>query len=96
MNLKTIAQKRAIAHLIFIPIISFLVTYIFAKGLCLIFPIGYLFLITILQYLRLINTTKRHLKYFSMYYFRALKKLLIVLFFVVVSIFLGVASWVKI
>ncbi len=92
MNLKTIAQKRALAHLIFLPIISYLITYIYAKELSLIIPIGYLFIITILQYIRLIKTTKRHLKFYSMYFFKTLKNLLVVLFFVVVTIFVGVAS----
>jgi hypothetical protein len=92
MNLSKIAKKRANAHLFFIPTIISLLTYSFEKELSLIIPIGYIFLISIAQYIRLKTTQKRHLKTYSLYFFRTLKNIFIVLFLSIVALLIGVAS----
>lgn len=93
MNSIQIGKRRAVAHLIFIPIIISLLAYSFSKELSLIIPIAYIILMAMAQYVRLITTEKRYLKYYSLYFFRTLKKILITIFLIIVALLIGVASW---
>ena len=86
MNSIQIGKRRAIAHLIFIPIIISLLAYSFSKELSLIIPIAYIFLMAMAQYVRLITTTKKHLKLYSLYFFRFLKNISIVTFLIVIAL----------
>lgn len=92
MNLNKIGKKKAITHLIFIPIILALCTFFLNKELALIVPIEYIFFITILQFIRLKTTTKRHLKVYSIHFFRTLEKMLEILFLIIVIILVGVVA----
>jgi len=86
MNSIQIGKRRAVAHLIFLPIIISLLTYSFSKELSLIIPASYLITIALLQLVRLKTTTKKHLKLYSLYFFRFLKNISIVTFLIVIAL----------
>ena len=92
MNLITIGKLKAFAHLIFMPPILSLLANSFSKELSLIIPIAYVILITIAQYIRLVTTSKRTLKIYSLCFFRTLKNILITIFLLFVALLIGVVA----
>lgn len=88
-DLQKIGQKRAFIHLFVFPIALFTIMYFIDKHYCLVVSLGYIIIITLLEFLRLI-TTEDHKRIYSQMFFKVLKKLLALAFIAIVLLLIGV------
>lgn len=67
-----IGLKRAFWHIVFLPLIIFIISLIIDKHYSLIVPMAYVLAVAIAQYIRLIKTDRIHLKIYSRTFFDVL------------------------
>jgi hypothetical protein len=90
-NYYKIGQRRALLHLLFLPLTIFVIFLIANKQYSLIVPMAYVLIVAIAQYVRLIKTERIHLKIYSRTFFDVLIQLFIAGIILALFLLLGVA-----
>jgi 4-hydroxybenzoate polyprenyltransferase len=85
-----IGKRRALIHLLFLPLTIFTIMLIVEKQYSLVVPMAYVLIVGIAQYIRLIKTEKKHLEIYSRTFFDVLKQVSIITFIAIILILLGV------
>lgn len=94
-NYYKIGQRRALMHLLFLPLTIFIIFLIANKQYSLVVPMAYVLIVAIAQYVRLIKTDRIHLKIYSRTFFDVLVQLFMVGTLLAIFFLLGVALWVS-